>query len=227
MNASERAARLSRIQQEYAQRYGKTLKEWLIYHQQEIVFEQSTYMGLPAYKNPLDAWIYQELVHRVRPEVVVEIGSAIGGSTLYLAHLLQIVGTGTVVSVDKDRSEFRPEEANIVAITGDSSSQSTFEQVAEQCELGTVLIIHDGDHSYKAVLRELRLYGPLVSVGSYFIVEDGIVDLFESDEMGFPGPGPLHAIVEFLEEDGRFEIDTEAERYKLTYNPHGFLKRVR
>jgi len=70
------------------------LNAWLHYHQDEIVFAQTTWMGVPAQKNPLDAWIYQEIIFAVKPDIILEIGSYAGGSTLYFAHLLDILGTG-------------------------------------------------------------------------------------------------------------------------------------
>src|SRR5262245_48321853 len=66
----------------YRRRLRMTLRDWLLYHQRNVLFEQSSWMGVPALKNPLDAWVYQEIVHRVRPETIIEIGSASGGSTL-------------------------------------------------------------------------------------------------------------------------------------------------
>jgi cephalosporin hydroxylase len=184
-------------------------------------------MGVRALKNPLDAWIYQEIIYEVGPEVIVEIGSANGGSTLYFAHLLYLMGNGTVVSVDIDRSNFHVGHERIILVTGDSSSPETIAKVTELCRGKTVLIVHDGDHRYEAVLRELRFYSPLVTIGSYFIVEDGIVDLFQPGEMNFNGEGPLPAVQHFLSENPNFEVDADRERYLLTYNPAGFLKRVR
>lgn len=223
---SRREAAVDRILQEYGDLFQSTIREWLIYHQRNIVLTRCTYMGIPAMKNPMDAWIYQEILHAVRPDVVIEIGSAAGGSTLYLAHLLQQLGDGIVVSVDRDRSTYRAEAVNIIDITGDSSSGEVVAAVSERCHGKTGLVIHDGDHTYQAVRKEMDLYAPLVTPGSYFIVEDGIVDLFPQGEMFFSGRGPLHAIVDFLADNPDFRVDSGRERYQLTYNPHGFLRRM-
>ena len=76
--------------------------------------------------------------------------------------------------------------------------------------------------------RALRLYSGLVTVGNYFIVEDGHQDVFDpSVRLGWDRPGPLAAIREFLAGDDRFAVDRERERYLITYNPRGFLKRVK
>ena len=86
------------------------------------------------------------------------------------------------------------------------------------------MVIADGNHAADHVLQELRLYGPLVSVGCYFIAEDGIVDVMEWKEFI---PGPLIAVQCFLQENSDFEIDSAREKFILTYAPSGFLKRVR
>jgi cephalosporin hydroxylase len=104
------------------------------------------------------------------------------------------------------------------------------DQVAALCTGKKTLIVQDADHSKDAVLRDLHLYADLVSPGSYFIVEDGVVDIFDpraAPRLGWEQPGPLAAIPEFLARDERFVIDAGRERYLITYNPCGFLKRVR
>ena len=205
-----------------------SLRGWLRYHQRDVVFGPSTWMGVPAQKNPMDAWIYQEIIHRVRPDTIVEIGSASGGSTLYYCHLLDLLDKpGKVISVDIDRSAFQAEHERIVVITGDSTAPETFERVKEHVADGPTLVIQDGDHERGAVLRDLQLYGPLVTVGSYLIVEDGVIDQFHAgDGIGWSLEGPMPAVDDFLAEHPHFVVDEECERYLLTYNPRGFLRRV-
>lgn len=184
-------------------------------------------MGVRALKNPLDAWVYQEIIHDVKPDVIVEIGSYEGGSTLFFANMLDLLGHGTVISIDIDRSKYRVNHERIVAITGDSSAPDTIARVIELCRGRAVLVVHDGNHNKEQVLRDLQAYSKLVSVGSYFIVEDGIVDLFDpGDGIGQQKEGPLLAVEEFLRGNSNFVADLERERYILTYNPRGFLRRV-
>ncbi|MEA2627346.1 MAG: hypothetical protein QOD06_3391 [Candidatus Binatota bacterium] len=184
-------------------------------------------MGVPAFKNPLDAWILQEIVHEVRPGAIVEIGSAAGGSTLYLAHLLDLLGRGRVISVDLDRARFQARHPRIVEVTGDSGAPETRARVAALCEERPVMVVHDGDHRREPLLADLESYAPLVSVGSYLIVEDGVIDLFEAgDGIGTRDQGPLFAIEEFLGRHPEFVVDEDRERYLVTYNPRGYLKRV-
>ena len=213
---------------DYRRRLAMSLRRWLIYHQTDIVFGGCQWMGARAHKNPMDAWIYQEILWEVKPEVVVEIGSCYGGTTLFLAHMLDLIGQGTVVSVDIDRSKFAVSHPRIVEVTGDSGAAETVARVTALCAGKSTLVIHDGDHRMDPVLRDLRAYSPLVSPGSYLIVEDGVMDLFRpGDGIGTFSPGPLPAIEAFLRERSDFAVDASRERYLMTYNPRGFLKRVR
>jgi cephalosporin hydroxylase len=213
---------------EYRRLYRMSLRSWLRYHQRHVAFDHCTWMGVPALKNPLDAWIYQEIIHEVRPDVVVEIGSAAGGGTLYLAHLLDLLEHGVVMSVDFDRSRFTVSHDRIQTVTGRSDDPEVVDRVRRACDGKRVIVIHDADHSKAQVLADLALYAPLVTVGSYLIVEDGIVDLFRpNDGIGLWGEGPLAATTEFVRSHSEFRVDRERERYLLTYNPRGFLLRVR
>lgn len=211
----------------YQERYSMSLRQWLIYHQKEIVFDQVTWMGTPVLKNVLDAWIYQEIIYEVQPDVIVEIGSRYGGSTKYFANLLDILGKGMVISIDIDRSVYNLDHERVKALTGNSSDQKIISEVADLCRGKAVLVIQDGDHSKKQALEDLENYSKFVSINSYFIMEDGIVDLFHhGDGLGFQEEGPLAAIEEFLNRNTHFVIDFSRERYILTYNPKGFLKRI-
>jgi len=212
----------------YRKRFAISLREWIAYHEQHVVYEKCRWMGVLAEKNPLDAWIYQEIIYEAKPDVVIEIGSYQGGGTLYLAHLLDLIGRGKVISIDKDRSQFKARHPRIVEVTGDSASPEVVARTAELCEGLRGMVIHDRDHLKESVLRDLRQYSGFVAVGCYLIVEDGIQDIFTPFEpVGGFEEGPLAAVEEFLKENPCFEIDSERERYILTYNPKGFLKRVR
>ncbi len=211
----------------YHQSYQMDLRQWLLRHQQEIVYDKMTWMGTTVWKNPLDAWIYQEILYRVKPDVVVEIGSRFGGSTLFFAHLLDIIGNGQVVSIDPHRDDFKVTHDRVVVLTGRSDDAHILAEVEERCRGKTVFVIQDGDHSVDQVLADLKNYSPWVSVGSYFVVEDGIVDLFHhGDGMGLAVDGPLVATERFLSQNSHFIADPECERYLLTYNPKGFLRRI-
>ena len=214
---------------EYSLLNERSLADWLDYHQRQVVFDQVTWMGIPTLKNVLDLWVYQELIVKIKPDWIIEMGSFQGGSTLYLAQLLENIGHGRVLSIDIDHSQFKTVHPRITMLTGSTQDAGVIKQVYQECGDKKVMIIHDADHTKSMVLADLHSYADLVSKDSYFIVEDGIVDLFAQgtllgDVMG--GPGPLPAIREFIVADQRFVIDRQCERYLLTYNPNGYLKKI-
>lgn len=211
---------------DYRKRWDRGLRRWLIRYQTEVAFDRVTWMGVPARKNVLDAWVYQQIIHEVRPEIIIEIGNAEGGSTRYLANLLDLVGKGEVFAVDIDHSIFRGHHPRITLVTGDSLAPETLARVEELARDRQGLVIHDGDHSREHVLGDLRAYAKFVRQGSYFIVEDTIIDLFRAGDGLGSVNGPLGAVEQFLCEDARFQVDKDREYFLLTYNPRGYLKRV-
>jgi len=214
--------------QPYRRRFSMSLRQWLVHHQTRVVFDQCHWMGVPSLKNPLDAWIYQEMLFELRPECLLEIGSAAGGSTLFFAHLMDLLGHGQVVSLDVDRSGFRVRHPRITVVTGDSGSPEIVDRVHGICRGRATMLVHDGDHRKRAVLRDLEAYAGLVPAGGALVVEDGVMDLFRpGDGLGTFEEGPLAAVEEFLRRHPEFEVDAARERYVATYNPRGFLKRVR
>jgi cephalosporin hydroxylase len=202
-----------------------TLREWIERYQREIVFERVQYRGVSAWKNVLDLWIYQEIIWEAGVEVVIEIGARHGGTTLWLSDLLRNFRgeSGTVISIDLERPSLQL-PANVHLICGNSIAPETFAEAHSVCRGRKTLVIADGNHAAHHVLEEMRLYGPLVSEGSYFIAEDGIIDVMAWTEYA---PGPLVAAQRFASETDEFVIDRSREKFLLTYAPGGFLKRVR
>ena len=183
------------------------------------------WLGAQALKNPLDLWIYQEIVFETRPELVVETGTYRGGSALYLASMCDLVGRGEVISVDIEpvRDDY-PSHTRITYLGGRSSTdQAVLEEVRERAAGRPVLVILDSDHSQAHVEAELAAYAPMVPVGCYVIVEDSNIGRIRKDLM----PGPLEAIGSFLATTDEFEIDREREKFLITFNPSGYLRRVR
>jgi cephalosporin hydroxylase len=202
-----------------------TLREWIDRYQREIVFEQVRYRGIPAWKNVLDLWVYQEIIWETGVEVVIEIGVRHGGTTLWLADLLRNFrgGNARVIAIDLARPaiEF---PANVHFICGDSVAPDTVKRADALAAGAKTMVMADGDHAADHVLQEMRLYGPMVSDGCYFIAEDGIVDVMNWSEFT---PGPAVAAQRFVGETDEFVIDRSREKFLLTYAPGGFLKRVR
>lgn len=217
---------LKPMRKDYRGRWDRGLRRWLLRYQSEVLFDKVSWMGVPAWKNVLDAWVYQQIIHEVRPEIIIEIGNGQGGSTLYLANLLDLLGEGDVIAVDIDHSQFQVRHPRISLVTGDSLSPESLARVEELARGRKGLVIHDGDHSREHVIEDLRAYAKFVRAGSYFIVEDTINDLFRAGDGIGSVNGPLGAVEEFVKEDTRFRIDSGREYFVLTYNPRGYLKRV-
>lgn len=189
------------------------------------VFHRTTWMGVTCLKCPFDLWIYQEILADVRPGLVVETGTHLGGSALFLAHMLDSIGAGEVVSIDYQDRPGRPRHPRLRYVTGSSSDASLVRGLLEARPDERRLVILDSDHSREHVTNELELFAPWVSVGSYLIVEDTNVN-------GHPvlpghGPGPSEAVSDFLARHAEYEPDASREKLLLTFNPGGFLKRVR
>ncbi len=188
------------------------------------VWKDTYWLGTRAQKCPLDLWIYQEILQETKPDLILETGTAHGGSALYLASVCELLGRGEVVTVDISPIEGRPEHDRITYLTGPSTAGEVVAEVKRHVAMHErVLVILDSDHSCNHVLDELRTYGPWVSPGSYLIVEDTNVN-------GHPvlpehGPGPMEALEEFLAETEDFEIDTAREKFFFTFNPRGFLRK--
>jgi cephalosporin hydroxylase len=197
----------------------------LLTRMQRGIMTETTYFGVRAYKNPLDAWIYQELIVAHRPDVIVEVGNRFGGGTLYLAHLCDLLGHGRVVGVDvrhQDLAEAVRQHPRITLLEGDAVAR--FEDVRALCAGSQrVVVIEDSSHTFDNTLAVLRVYSTLLRAGDLFIVEDTICH--HGLDVG-PDPGPYEAVAAFVQENPRFVIDRSRERFLVTWNPTGFLNCV-
>ncbi len=198
----------------------------LYYNVSPRTWKDTWYRGIRTYKCPTDMWIYQELVNDLRPSLVIETGTFRGGSALFLADRLETLGHGQVITIDVDVQPDRPEHPRLTYLTGSSVGEDVLATIRARLPgEGHVLVILDADHSRDHVAAELAAYAPLVTIGSYLVVEDTNVN-------GHPtapdhGPGPWEATQEFLAGDPGFEIDPRCERYYLTQNPQGYLRKTR
>lgn len=185
----------------------------------------ATWLGSQALKNPLDLWVYQEIMFDTRPELVIETGTYRGGSAFFLASICDLIGSGEVVSIDiEPEREDYPRHPRITYLGGKPSvDPGVVSDVRARADGLRTLVILDSDHSQANVEAELEAYAPLVPVGCYVIVEDSNIGQIRKDLM----PGPLQAIERFLAQTDEFEVDREREKFLITFNPSGFLRRVR
>ncbi|MGB3683216.1 MAG: CmcI family methyltransferase [Rubrobacteraceae bacterium] len=194
-------------------------------HSSGGTWQDTFWQGVPVWKCPLDLWIYQEIIFDSKPDVIIETGTAFGGSASFLASMCDLVGHGKVITIDLEDREGRPRHERIQYVRGSSTSGEVFEQV-ERSTAGAdkTLVILDSDHRKQHVLEELEMYKQFVEKGSYIIVEDTNVN-------GHPvlpnfGPGPMEAVESFLKKNEDFIVDDGKEKFYMTFNPRGFLKKV-
>ena len=197
-----------------------------------------TWMGRPIIQFPQDIVAMQEIIWQTKPELIIETGIAHGGSLIFYASMLELIGAnGQVLGIDIDIREHNrveiekhPMSKRITMLQGSSVDESVVKQVCGIArEKKRVLVTLDSMHTHEHVLKELRLYSPLVTVGSYLVVFDTIVE--DMPEDFFPdrpwgkGNSPKTAVREFLKTNDRFEIDKELENKLLvTVAPDGYLK---
>lgn len=192
---------------------------------QDGIMNRTTYFGVKTLKGPIDSWIYQEIIFETQPDTIIEIGNANGGSALLLAHLCDNIGKGRIIGLDLSHETVPPfvkSHPRITFIDGDACL--TFAQVERLLSKDEkILVIDDSAHTFDHTLNVLRLYSKLIKIGDYFIVEDGICH--HGLDIG-PNPGPYEAVAAFLKENEAFEMDRSRERFLLTWNPKGYLRRV-
>ncbi len=191
-------------------------------------FDRTYFMGKHVIKFPTDLWTYQEIIYECKPDVIVETGVFLGGSTFYFAKLCELFGRGRVIAVESAIEHVDPEVLalpNVKLIQGSSRDPQVLEQVRSMIRPGErVMVVLDADHTPAHVYPEMKLFSTLVTEGQYLVVEDGIIDHV------YPAlwrrRGPLRAIRRFLAESPDFQVDSYRTRFLLTHSPSGYLRRV-
>jgi len=195
------------------------------------------WLGVEITQYPNDLMIYQDLVQRIKPDLIIETGTNFGGLSLYLSCLLDVIHpSGKVATVDIDGTNWRhtlktfesPAKdrllARITFLEGSSVAPEVLKAMGEHAaKAERVLVILDALHTKDHVLAELQGYGGLVSKDSYIIVND---TLLEGRYLGYTH-GTLSAAREFLARDDRFVIDLTIDRFYISCAHSGFLKRVK
>lgn len=178
------------------------------------VMRETTYCGIPTLKNPTDAWVYEELMWKLWPDVVVEVGSYKGGHLLKMAHYCDMMEHGEVIGIDLDPITTKAVLAHprITVLEGDATDLSP--RVHELVAGRPTLVIEDSGHSDWNTISVLRHYCDLVHPGGYIVVEDTI------------GIEAMNAVDIFLAENHGFQPDYSMEEFGVSWNPKGYLRRI-
>jgi cephalosporin hydroxylase len=198
----------------------------LYYYAKQRTWKNNTFwLSVPTAKCPLDLWVYQEIICETKPDIIIETGTAYGGSALYLSSICDLTDRGRIITIDIQAQPNRPEHQRITYLSGSSISTEIAAEVRSLIKPeDRVMLILDSDHRAAHVLSELEIYSQLVTVGCYLIVEDTNVN-------GHPvlplyGAGPMEAVEEFMDARTDFVMDSRREKFLMTFNPRGYLRRV-
>jgi cephalosporin hydroxylase len=188
-------------------------------------WEDTTWLGQSTRTPPTDLVAYQEIISTVRPDWIIETGSKDGGRSILLASICELIGHGQVLSVDPSDGDGRPTHPRLEHLTGRPHHRDVAEEVHRRVAGGTALVVLGSLVDRHTTSEEFERYAPLVPVGSYVVIADTVVN-------GHPvwagfGPGPAEAVKQILARNGNFAPDPKMEKYHLSFNPGGYLRRVR
>ena len=191
----------------------------------ELGHHKLLYKDIPIIKCPFDYVIYQMILWEVKPDLIIEVGTNKGGSALYFADLLDMIGHGEIHTIDIE-DIVHEEVKNHKRIKFFKSGYEKYDLKNTE-GFKKIMIIEDGSHTYEDVKAALHKFNSVVNKNSYFIVEDGILD-----KMGWKNKyngGPNRAIKEFILENDSYIIDRkwcDLFGINATFNTNGFLKRI-
>lgn len=190
-----------------------------------LAWKETTWLGAPVGKMANDLFAYQELLTQVRPDWVIETGTGEGGRALFLASMCELLGSGQVISVGTAPVDHRPEHPRITYLCSVATRPETVQQVHELVGRSRALVVLGTRGTPHVTAMEFESYSPMVSSGSYVVVEDTIVN-GRPVWPGF-GPGPAEGVKRIhRSHPGEWAPDPTFERFGLTFNPGGFLRRL-
>jgi len=223
--------------------FQKKSLEWILHANQYKYVYNFKWMGQPIIKFPADIIVQQEIMWKLKPDLIIETGIAHGGSILFSASMIEMMGVkGEVVAVDIDIREHNkklikehPMYKNITMYEGSSIDPKIFEKVKNHTKnKKCIMVILDSSHTHEHVLEELKLYAPLVSLNSYCIVLDTFIEYLPkgySSQHGKRswdvGNNPYTAMKTFLEKNNNFSVDKNlSNKGMITETIEGYLKRI-
>lgn len=211
---------------------------WLKLSAEYKIMYEPTWLGRPIIQLPHDVVQMQELIWRVKPDLIVETGVAHGGSLILSASILELIGKGRVLGIDVDirqhnriAIEAHPLAPRIDLLEGSSIDPTIVAEVAGRTAAArTVMVVLDSNHAAAHVAGEIAAYAPFVTVGSYLVVMDGaqghVFDI-PRGKAEWQADNPLTALDAFVADSDEFEIDPYFTRLHVTSNPRGYLRRVK
>lgn len=201
-----------------------------LFYRAEYTWRLTTWRGRLMWKAPTDVLVYQQIVWDYRPDLILETGTADGGTSLFFADLLDLaqVDGGEVVTIEVAPDNHRPvpEHPRLTQIVGSSVDPAIVSEMHRRAATKQrVMVVLDSNHHPGHVAYELTAYAPLVRMGGWLIVEDTNHQIIQRDYVG-ENCGPADVLPWFLDGHPEFIADRLAERYLLTFNPGGYLRRV-
>jgi cephalosporin hydroxylase len=196
------------------------------------------WLGVPIIQTPEDMILIQELIFKIQPDFIIETGVAHGGSLIYYASLLELLGKGKIIGVDIEIKEHNrkvikahPMFKRIELIEGSSTSKKTIVKIRKIVPKNSkVIVCLDSNHTKDHVLKELQLYSSFVNLESYIVVFDTITSKMARlgvCEKRYINNGPKEAVENFLKMNAIFEIDKHYNKLYISYSPNGYLKRIK
>jgi cephalosporin hydroxylase len=234
---AERAAAIAEMGKDNELR--KKSLDWMLHADKYKYTYNFSWMGRPIIKFPNDILILQEIIWNLKPDFIVETGIAHGGSIIFSASMLELIGHGEVIAVDIDIREHNrkeiekhPMSKRIKMFQGSSTDPEIVTMIKDKVKGKKVLVCLDSNHTHDHVLEELRMYADMVTTGSYMVCPDTFVEFFPkgycADRPWDVGNNPMTAIQAFLKEDERFIIDKDIDnKLMITEGFDGYLKRIK
>jgi len=215
-------------------------KQWFLNGYKYEYSYHFKWLGRPIIQYPQDMIAIQEIIWKTKPDLIIETGIAHGGSLIFSASILELIGKGSVLGIDIDirkhnrkQIEKHPLFKRISMIESSSIDKSIVKKVHDFSKgKKKVMVFLDSKHTLEHVLKELKLYSPFVTKGSYLVVFDTIInqmpDSFFTNKLWNKDNNPQKAIEKFLEKNNRFKIDrTIDKKLLITVAPGGYLKCIK